>query len=166
MDSNQTDEGSTRECVICYCTGPDVSYECNRCNSTRICGTCVTRMQETGKAGKCPVCCKCSPWCDNLPVIVEDSEKARTYYNKKFGVFAWRFMLVVLGLGLSWLIGYIFSLANDGKMRENTPHPVLMSIVVYTAVGAMIIVAVIFVCFMCALCAIACLSLGIPEENI
>jgi uncharacterized membrane protein YidH (DUF202 family) len=51
-------------------------------------------------------------------------------------------------------------------MRENTPHPVLMSIVVYTAVGAMIIIAVIFVCFMCALCAIACLSLGIPEENI
>ena len=167
MNSNQTDVDSTRECVICYCTGPDVSYECNRCNNTRICGRCVTRMQETGKAGKCPVCCKCSPWCDNLPVVVEDSEKARTYYSKKIGVFAWRFMLVVLQLCLSCLIGYIFSLANDGQMRvKSTPHPVLMSIIVYTAVGAMIMILSGFVCFMCALSAIACLSLGIPEENI
>ena len=180
------DCASEREvkCAICYCAGKDVTFKCIQCNNTMFCGSCIAKMQETGCADKCPVCRKGPPWSSNLEIVIgtperkkkslcynspatdEDSDQPRTYYGKQVGIWIWKFMLVAAMLCLCCLVGYIFVITNDGEMREDGPYPVIMSVIIYTAIGFMILMMCGLVVLVCAVCAISCISLGIPQENV
>ena len=177
-------DNKTNQCVICYREGADVTFKCIQCNNSWLCGECITQMQENGHADKCPVCRKGTPWSNNLRVVVESPERRkrslcynsqttsedvdignRIYYGKQIRFWTETFALVLFMLCLCYLTGYIFVISSDGEMRQDAPYPIIMSIVVYTAIGFMILMMCGLVLLVCGVCAISCLSLGIPQEN-
>jgi len=180
-------DNKTNQCVVCYREGADVTFKCIQCNNSWLCGECIAQMQENGSADKCPVCRKGSPWSNNLRVVVESSERRksslcynsqitsedvdididdeRIYYGKQIRIWTRKFALALFMLCLCYLTGYIFVISNDGKMRQDAPYPIIMSIVIYTAIGFMILMMCGLVLLVCGGCVISCLSLGIPQEN-
>lgn len=166
MTSQEEKIMGNNQCVICYREDKDVTHKCTQCRETWLCGSCVAQMQENGQAKNCPVCKKGSPWCNNLPVVIEaEPQRNRLYYTEKIEHVLWKIMLGIMTACVCWLIGYLFSLANEGEMRQTT-YPLAMTILIYMMIGFMILGLVTLVMITCGLCCIGCLSLGIPQENL
>ena len=167
MSTDKKNPEENQECAICYCENDDVVHKCTQCKRTWLCASCIAQMQENGQAEKCPVCNKMAPWCENLPVANQyKSKMTRVCHNEKVEMITWRILIGTMTLCLCCLMGYLFALANDDEMRKTSSYPLALVLLIYTMTGFMMLAILGLALLVCSGCVVACLSLGIPQENI
>jgi hypothetical protein len=143
-------------CVICF-ENSKITHNCIQCKSCNICIGCISNIQERGIAGQCPVCRKNTPWCNNMPVVIE--VKKTNYDISHILVCCLRLFQLIAIISISWCIGFIYAYASNGEVNTDQTH-IIVKILLFIILGAIILCMLLSIVTFIGLCAITCLNIS------
>lgn len=148
-------------CAVCL-ENNKISYSCGHCKSCNVCIDCIASMQEHGMAGKCPICRKSSPWCNNLDVVINDKPK-RINYTLCIPLCCYRSIQVIAIFTMLWCVGFTYVYASGISFTLTGSH-LIVNIFMFIIIGILIMIIILMIISMVGICAITCLTIASSES--